>query len=57
MEDVHVLEWPANSPDLSPIENIWAIIKERLNLRNFRSFEAYKNGLIEEWNNLDQNII
>ena len=24
--------WPPNSPDLSPIENIWAIIKERVNM-------------------------
>lgn len=23
--------WPPNSPDLSPIENLWAIMKERLN--------------------------
>lgn len=23
--------WPLNSPDLSPIENLWAIMKERLN--------------------------
>lgn len=23
--------WPGNSPDLSPIENLWAIVKEELN--------------------------
>ena len=23
--------WPPNSPDLSPIENMWAILKEKVN--------------------------
>ncbi len=27
---VTVLDWPANSPDLEPIENLWGIVKRKM---------------------------
>ncbi len=27
---VTVLDWPANSPDLNPVENLWSIVKRKM---------------------------
>jgi len=26
-----LLDWPGNSPDLNPIEDVWSLLKERIN--------------------------
>ncbi|CAG8709722.1 12493_t:CDS:2, partial [Rhizophagus irregularis] len=33
INDVPVINWPANSPDLNPIKNLWAILKENVERR------------------------
>ena len=33
------MNWPANSPDLNPIENLWAIVKAKL----YESGKQYNN--------------
>ncbi len=37
---VTVLDWPANSPDPNPIENLWSIVKRKM--RNKRPKNATK---------------
>ncbi|PQE23742.1 Transposable element Tc1 protein [Rutstroemia sp. NJR-2017a WRK4] len=49
-----ILDWPGNSPDLNPIENVWRILKQRLRNRNpygSWTLQELKEALIDIWNN------
>ena len=50
--DIKVLEWPAYSPDLNPIENIWGAIKNKLAGRSFTNVEALSKEISEHWKHL-----
>jgi hypothetical protein len=50
--NIQNLVHPAQSPDLNPIEGIWAIIKQRIRHRYFDSEEEMKRGLQEEWDKI-----
>lgn len=45
---INNLSHPAQSPDLNPIEGIWAILKQRIRRRIFNSEEEMKAALQEE---------
>ena len=57
------LPWPPNSPDLNPIENVWALLKRRLRKRfsnipqrPHREAELFASAQ-EEWEQISQEVI
>lgn len=47
-----ILEWPARSPDLNPIENVWGLLKQKLYRETFNSVEDMKDFIFKWWNSL-----
>ncbi len=59
-----ILEWPSNSSDLNPIENLWSILKGKVekqvnNLVNKKksvSVDSFLEIILKEWEGIDRKV-
>ena len=50
---IPILEHPAQSPDLNPMEGCWNILKQRVRKRRWNNLEELKQVIQEEWHKID----
>jgi hypothetical protein len=48
-QGIDVLPFPPHSPDLNPIENLWADLKRRIDAHNARTIEDLRAIISSEW--------
>ncbi|GFU78065.1 transposable element Tcb2 transposase [Trichonephila clavipes] len=58
-ERIQLMEWPACSPDLNPIEYVWDMLGRRIAARPRppATVQDLENPLFEEWNSIPQSLI
>lgn len=54
---VQVMEWPSQSPDLNPIENLWSILDSNIKDRKPKNADELFEVLEAEWKELDKDIL
>ena len=56
---VSVLNWPARSPDLHPIENLWGLLVRSVtkDFRQSDSLEELKEAIETAWDNIDASLL
>ena len=58
-KNVPLLDWPANSPDLNPMENLWGILVRRIYAENqqYHNVDELKKAIVAAWHTIDQEVL
>lgn len=51
------MDWPSNSPDLNPIENLWAIVKRNVEKRMPKNLAELEQFMAEEWDAIPNSLL
>ena len=54
---IRTIDWPANSPDLNPIENLWAVLKKRIQNKALKDIKNLGKLIETEWQTFDPEFL
>jgi len=54
---VKFMVWPPNSPDLSPIENVWSYVEGKVQALGCKTFVEFKQAVLRELKNVPQTMV
>lgn len=54
-----VIDWPAHSPDLNPIENVWALLAQIIyaNGKQYQSISELKEAILLAWQSIQPHVL
>lgn len=54
---IAMMTWPPNSPDLSPIENVWGYVDGKVQAKGCTSFASFKQAVLEELKRVPKDML
>jgi len=52
-----VIDWPSNSPDLNPIENLWSIVKRNVEKKMPKNTDDLRLFMVKEWDDIPESTL
>jgi hypothetical protein len=49
--------WPPNSPDLNPIESVWAYVQARAEAKGCSNFDSFSKVVLNEFKSLPMSML
>jgi arsenate reductase-like glutaredoxin family protein len=56
-KNIPLLDWPGNSPDLNPIENLWHVMKNEVARKDTSSIQKLKDAILQVWTNFSTSYL
>lgn len=56
-QGINVMDWPPQSPDINPIEHLWAILKKMVKKEQRRKHQTFRNAVMKAWSEIPLSLI